>query len=335
VSERILLRLPNWLGDALLARPLLHAVRAARPDAEIVAVAPSRLLELLAPERTFDRAEPWPEAAPARAALAAQLRRRRPHAALVLPPSFSSAAFAWATGARVRVGYAHDLRSPLLTHALRRRPRGERHLSREFLDLGGVLGAAPVPLPALAIAAEALDGAHQRLANHGLGEGDRYVLLAPRSVWGPAREWPRERFVAAGAALAASGLRVLVCGVAAERAPCAAIAAAIGAGAASLAGETDLPQLAALCRGAALVLGNDSGIAHLAAATCAPTVQIYGSASSAWTHALGPRVAVIHRAPVCSPCWQRTCRIGYACLGAVEVAHVLRTCSALARVRAA
>ena len=80
---------------------------------------------------------------------------------------------------------------------------------------------------------------------------------------------------------------------------------------------------------AALVVSNDSGLAHLAAATGAPTVVIFGSTSSAWTAPLGPRVRVVQRPPVCAPCFRRTCRIGYRCLAAVEVAEVARACDEL------
>jgi heptosyltransferase-2 len=143
------------------------------------------------------------------------------------------------------------------------------------------------------------------------------------------------RFVTVGEGLAARGHRVVICGTDRERDSCARVAEAVGTAACSVAGETNLPELGALCVDAALAVCNDSGVAHLAAATGTPTVQIYGSASSAWTHALGPRAEVIHRPPVCSPCYQRTCRIGYACLTAVEAAYVLRACDRLADARAA
>jgi heptosyltransferase-2 len=57
---------------------------------------------------------------------------------------------------------------------------------------------------------------------------------------------------------------------------------------------------------------------------------LFGSTSSAWTAPLGPRVAVVQRAPVCSPCFQRTCRIGYRCLEAIEVDAVERACRQVA-----
>jgi heptosyltransferase-2 len=327
--DRILVRLPNWLGDALLARPLLHGLARARPHAEVRGVGPAALVDLLLADRALGAGDAWPRDARGRAEVVRRARAWRPGVALVLPASFSSAWFAWRSGAPVRAGYRGEGRSFLLTHALPRSERGALHLSREFLALGAALGVEEAAPPPLGLGAGARAAAQALLERRGAG-GRRYAVLGPRSAWGAAREWPAERFADVGRALAARGLRVVVCGTAAEGETCARVAAAVGSAALSLAGETDLPTLAALCGGAALAVCNDSGLAHLAAAAGAPTVQIYGSASSAWTAALGPRVRVVQRPPVCSPCYQRTCRIGYRCLVAIEAAVVLRACEELA-----
>jgi len=335
--ERILVRLPNWLGDVLMARPLLHAVRAAHPDAEIRAVAPAALLSLLGKEGVFSAGEPWPARAERRAGggtgrIAALFREWRPQAALVLPFSFSSAWFAWSTGAPVRVGYAHELRSPLLTVALRRPERGERHLSDEYLALGEPVGAgvAPEALPLLAVSAEGETAARELLARRlapRLPQGlPRFAVMAPRSAYGPAREWPLARFAALARRLVTRGLPVIVCGTASERETCARVAEQAGEGVVSAAGDTDLPALAALVRNAALAVCNDSGLAHLAGAVGTPTVTLYGSTSSAWTAALGPRVRILQHPPVCAPCFRRTCRIGYRCLTALELDEVDGAC---------
>jgi heptosyltransferase II len=315
--ERLLVRLPNWLGDALMARPALHALRAAHPGARTTAVGPAALLELLRAERAWDDEEPLP----AGPGLAARLRARQPEAALVLPPSFSSALLAWRSGARVRVGFAHEGRSPLLTRALPRVARGDAHLSREYLALAGELGAREVLLPLLAI------GAAARAAAAALRDGGArapYAILAPGAAYGPAKRWEAGRFASLGRRLAARGLQVLACGGAGDRAVCDEVAGAVGGGALSLAGRTGLGEQAALCADAAIVISNDSGLAHLAGATGAPTVAVFGSTSSAWTAPLGPRVRVVQRAPVCAPCFRRTCAIGTPCLGAIEVAAVDR-----------
>ncbi len=328
--RRIVVRLPNWLGDALMARPALHALRAHAPAAEVRAVGPAPLLALLAADAAFDGARVWPPPGRARHQLAGSLAAWRPDLALVFPPSFSSAWFARATRARVRIGFATEARAPLLTHAPRRGARGDRHLSREYLSLLAPLGMpwdppAPRDLP---VGAEARASADTLLAARGLAEAP-LAVVGPGALYGPAKRWPAERFATLGRALTARGMHVLVCGAASERATCAAVAGALGHAGTLLAGDTELPTQAALLARAAVAVCNDSGLAHLAAAVGVPTVAIFGSTSSAWTAPLGTRVRVVQRAPVCSPCFQRTCAIGYRCLLDVQVDDVLAAVDAL------
>jgi len=312
---RIFVRLPNWLGDALMARPFAFALRHAYPQARVTAVGPGSLLDLLAADGLWERAVSTEEPA---AALAA-VRADRPQAALLCPPSFSTAWFAWRSGAHTRVGFRGDLRDVLLTHPIDRPQRGELHLSREYLRLLEAVGDVPaVEVPRLFPPASALDAA--RMLS---GEGP-YAILGPGAVYGPAKRWPVERFAAAARALREQGWRVLVSGAEADRDVCEEVTRSGGDGVANLAGRTSLAIQTALCANARVVVCNDSGLAHLSAATGAPTVCIFGSTSSAWTAPLGPRVKVIQHPPMCSPCFQRTCRIGYGCLAAVAVSEVVR-----------
>jgi heptosyltransferase-2 len=312
--RRVLIRLPNWLGDALMARPLLLGLRASLPAANIAAVGPEPLLELLAGDGAWDEAHAWP----LRPGALAALRSPRAEAALVLAPSFSSAWFAFRTGAERRVGFANEGRSFLLTRALRRGARGDRHLSREFAELGISLGIAPrSPLPALPVSDAAREEAKGLLD---LPPGTPYALLAPGATFGPAKRWPSERFAEAGRRMARQGWKLFACGGAGEKEACDQVAAACGA--VSLAGRTRLPVMAALCARARAVVSNDSGMAHLAGAVGAATVAVFGSTSAAWTAPLGAKVAVAQRPPVCAPCFARTCRIGYRCLEAVTVDDV-------------
>jgi len=327
--ERVLVRIPNWLGDALLARPLLHALRRAHPRAELRIVGPASLLDTLSADPVADAWEPWPGRGAGRGALAARVAAWRPETALVLPPSFSSAWFAWRSGARTRIGYAHEGRSFLLTHALRRPARGERHLSEEYLELGRAAGAVPCAAPALAVRPASLDAARSLLRARGIA-GAPVAILGPGAIYGPAKRWSAVRFAALAVALARDGFRVLVCGTRSDAAVCADVAARAGNAVQSLAGETSLELQAGLCALAALAVCNDSGLAHLTAAVGTPTVAIFGSTSSAWSAPLGARVRVVQRAPVCSPCFQRTCAIGYRCLEAISVADVARACREVA-----
>lgn len=322
---RILIRLPNWLGDVLLARPMLHAVRARWPAARVMGVAPPALLELLGSDTILDEPAAWPGDARGRRACRARVRAWRPDLAFVLPPSFSSAWFAWRGGAGERIGYAHEGRTPLLTHAPRRPARGERHLSDEYLALAEIAGATRVAVPLLRPTAAGAASAHA-LTGTAAAAGGGDALLGPGALYGPAKRWGAARFAALGALLVRAGHRVLVCGTRAESDVCEQVVRDVGSGAISLAGRTGLDTLTALCAGAALAVCNDSGLAHLAAATGAPTVVVFGSTSSAWTAPLGARVRVVQNAPVCAPCFRRTCRIGYACLESIGVERVMGAC---------
>jgi heptosyltransferase-2 len=326
--SRILIRLPNWLGDALMARPLLHELARRFPGAERLAVGPRPLLDLLAVDGAFERAEAWPP--PSGVSRSEALRRMRafaPDLAVVLPPSFSSAWLAWRSGARERIGFAHEARSVLLTRAVRRPARGEQHLADEYCALlEPELGNAPAA-PELRLTVESMRRADEILAALGAG-GTRIAVLGPGALYGPAKRWPGERFADLARRLRAQGLTVLVCGAPAEAEACAAVA--LTAGVESLAGRTDLQTQAGLCARAALAVCNDSGLAHLAAAVGTPTVALFGSTSSAWSAPRGARVRIVQHAPVCSPCFRRTCRIGYRCLIAIEVGEVERACRELA-----
>ncbi len=325
--QRLLIRLPNWLGDLLMTRPLLHAVRATFAEAEVWAVG-TPVSRLLDSEQLWNR---WiPKDAP--------VSGREPHspfhglrfeAALVLPPSFSSAWSLWRLDIVRRIGFAAEGRSWLLTDAVRRPARGDLHLSEEYLGLGARLGVQRRALPTLIPSEQDRALAAARLQRLELAAAP-LAVLGPGAAYGPAKRWPAERYVALGKALAERGYGVLVAGASADQATAAPIAAAIGSTARCIAGETSLGEQLALCAAARVTVCNDSGLAHLAAASGAPTVVIFGSTSSAWTSPLGPRTEVVQRAPVCSPCFRRTCRIGYRCLQSISVDAVVRACEALA-----
>src|SRR5213078_2601143 len=184
-------------------------------------------------ERALDRLVDWPRDGSGRAEATRSVRAWRPELAFVLPASFSSAWLAWRSGARERVGFASEARDALLTTALPRAPRGERHLADEFMDLGAARGLAPAPVPPLRPTAAGEAEAGALLRRSAIAAGEPHALIGPRSAYGPAREWFADRFAAAGRALVARGMRILVCGTAAEREACERVAAGIGPGAVS------------------------------------------------------------------------------------------------------
>jgi heptosyltransferase-2 len=344
----ILAVLPNWLGDVVMATPLLALLHQARSrDGVPVRVhaavrrrwAPlfaddDRLAGLHVHERTGRHAG-------LRGAfrLAAGWRRLRPDAVVLCPPSLRMALAARLAGVPCRVGYASDGRAPLLTVAPPApRPRGVEHHADELLGLGMHLARAlalevsprPDALPRL----PSLDA----VAPLAVGEGPPVWILAPGATYGTAKAWPAPRVAEfLDLAVRDRGVRVAVVGDAGSRDLVATVRGSRPGlpwrrelpgppAVIDLAGRTDLRALVALLRAAEAFLGNDSGVMHLAAALGVPTLGLFGSSSVAWTAPRGPRArALAAEGFPCQPCFRRTCNQRVFCLDTLAPAAVLAT----------
>jgi len=271
----------------------------------------------------FPRSPYLPAERTRRWALARALRRRAPTTALLLPDSFSAAAVAALARIPNRIGYDAEARGLLLTVRV---PRAGRSRTSprvaEYRALAEAAGlAVPPGEPSLAATpAERASGA-ARLDAAGAADGP-VVVLAPGAAYGPAKQWGPERFAALGARLSRTrDARIVIVGSAADASAAgetARLAAAAGARVANLAGATSLPELVGVLDAALGVVSNDSGVMHLAAALGRPTVGVFGSTSPVWTASSAPWVSNLYAEYPCSPCFRRTCPIGYGCLRSIE-----------------
>jgi heptosyltransferase-2 len=325
MSERgdgpLLLRIPNWLGDLVLALPVLEA--AAR--APLVVLGPEPFRELVEPR--FPSIRYLPVTRSRRWAQAGALRALRPRSALLLTESLSSALLAWLARVPERVGYGAEGRTPLLTRAVPRAgPARSTGRTREYQALAEAAGLAVASTaPSLRALPSEIEhaGALRRAA--GLEDGVPYAAVAPGASYGPAKQWGPERFAAVASALDARGVRSVLVGADSDREATDRFRRAPGApaGLVDLTGRTSLGDLVGVLAGASLVLSNDSGVMHLAAALGRPTVAIFGSTSPVWTSAAAPWVENLYAAYPCSPCFRRTCPIGYGCLHAITAEEVV------------
>ena len=317
MARPLLLRLPNWLGDLIQAWPV---VRATAEDARrpAIFVGPAAFEGLLRPRFPSALYIPWSRAR--RFAAVPEIRRLEAGLALLLTDSLSSALLAALAGVPERVGYAAEFRSLLLT---RRVPRAAPSRSRPRLEEYAALARAAGltvedEIPRLTATDEERERASALLESRGLRGA--YVVLAPGASYGPAKRWDAERFAALGAALRGrDGTRSVLVGAREDGEATGRVVALLGPAALDLTGSTDLPALAGVLDGAALVASNDSGVMHLAAALGRPTVAIFGSTSPIWSAAQAPWVRALYAAYPCSPCFRRTCPIGYGCLRSIEV----------------
>ena len=303
-----LLYAPNWLGDAVMAMPALQVWRARHPGDRLVVLTKRGNAPLWRMHPAVDEVL---ELAPGtrgtfRTGLA--LRPRRFDVAYLLPNSFRSALIAFLAGIPRRRGFARHARSLLLTERVRpARAPGDYHQSRETAPilLGDDLPAA-LPPPDLRVPPELVEktvGAFLKPAAGDAGgpanprHPPRFVALIPGAARGDSKRWPHFAEAARLLAEADPALRFVVLGTKAEAALCRRVADG-DARFVVAAGETTLPEFAALLSAAATVVCNDSGGMHLAAATGAPVVAVFGLTDWRRTGPLGTRAAVVRRPDV-------------------------------------
>ncbi|MEP7302552.1 MAG: lipopolysaccharide heptosyltransferase II [Caldimonas sp.] len=314
---------PQWIGDAVMAEPLLAAL-AARGEALAVAALPwvapavrampqvGEIIELPFAHGRLDWA--------ARRRVAATLRGRF-DAAYVLPNSLKSALIPWLAGIPRRVGYRGEGRFLLLNERLPN-PVGRPPMVAFYGALAGA-GFDPAAAPKLRLDDATITAA---LARSGLARGS-YWAFAPGAEYGPAKRWPVEHYAALARSLhAGDGASVALLGSPGEAALCAAVAAAAPEACRILAGQTSLLDAMALIAASRGLASNDSGLMHVAAGFGIPQVAVFGSTSPEHTSPLNRNARVLWLKEelqlACMPCFERTCRFGhYGCLVGVAPAR--------------
>ncbi|MFY9550221.1 MAG: lipopolysaccharide heptosyltransferase II [Thermoanaerobaculia bacterium] len=312
---------PNWIGDSVLSLPFLRAVRTAHPGDRLAVLARRGPAAIYRSEGTADEVL---ERSSRLRDDARALRSRRFDEAWLLPNSFRSALIAYLGGARRRIGYATDRRTWLLTDTLPP-PPGTEHQLRDYDALLRLRGIEPdLGAPRLPIAPEILARADRALAAAGWSERTRPVLLSPGSAKASIKRWPPERFAALADALAVRGFPPgLVVGPE-ETALGASVSAAARTPLPVLGEDLNALELAALLSRARLLVSNDSGPMHLAAAVGTPVVAFFGPTDPGRTAGVGSPVRVLDRYLFCSPCHLDVCPYGHECMREIEVSDAVR-----------
>ena len=326
---RVLVRLPNWLGDIVMATPALAALRRHFATSTLLAAAPAPFAPLVSAVPGIDEVVPLPAGrglvrvrADAEATAGA-----RADLVVLLTNSFGSALAARRAGVPERWGYRADARGWLLTRRVSRRHRGGpqgRHHSHYYLRLLDALGIAATEQPAsIDVPAAWRERALALLAGRGADPSRPVVGLAPGAAYGGAKRWPPAHVARLVQALAdrTEATMVLV-GAAGDRETGHEIESRVRdtAGAASgsgrlvnLIGATDLPTLAGLAVHARAFVSNDSGAMHLAAAVGTHVIALFGPTNEHATSPLGPHTLLVEDV-FCRPCLLRECPIDHRCM---------------------
>lgn len=311
---------PNWIGDAVMSLPVLRALRRADPAAAITVLAKRGPAAIYRAEGTAATVR----TASGLVADSMAAARARFSEAWLLPNSFRSALVPWLAGIPDRIGYAGDGRTALLTRALPPPPRTDHQL-RDYDPLLRSRGVEPDPdPPRLAVPPEAAALAEGALARAGLPKDGSVVLLAPGAAFGWTKRWPPDRFGRLADALAARGLAcAVVIGPGEERIAEEVLRASTSAGTLPVLGlDLDPVGIAALAARARVVVANDSGPMHLAAAVGTPVVALFGPTDPGRTGPTGAPSEVIDRYVFCSPCYLKECPYGHECMREISVEMV-------------
>lgn len=334
---RLVVRSPDWLGDAVMALPAIRAVRAHYPDAHLTVaalrgIAPlHRLVPGVNEVRAFDRGA---------ASERAVLREGAFDVGLLLKNSFASAWRMRGAGVPERWGYRRDLRGLLLTRGV---PvggarGGDVHQSQYYLTLLRRLGIPPGSFDATIRVPGALREAGRRLLErHRLDVASRTIVgIAPGAAYGHAKRWPPAHVAELVGRLETEGVTSVLVGAADDRDAGLAIESATGravvdrGGLVNLIGQTDLETVIGLLTWCRAFVSNDSGAMHLAAAVGCPVTAIFGPTDERVTSPLG-RHRLLKVDVRCRPCMLRECPIDHRCMRGIAPERVLE--SVLADVR--
>lgn len=284
----------NWIGDAIMAMPALQEYRRLHPSRHLAVLARGVIAELWALHAAPDRVIRYQGRPGLRHPLFAELRGGGFDQAWILPNSFRTAWIARRAGIPRRTGRGRGIQR-LLVNDPRRivLPPGRCHQAWEYLELMAPDPARTgIPAPRLVLPAEGVEAAWER---HGGRWREPVVGMIPGAARGPSKRWPAEHFIAAGRMFRQDGFRIALFGGPDDRDVCAAIAAGLGGDVINKAGGTTLLEWATLMSACRLVVANDSGGMHLAAALDRPVVALYGMTDPEKTGPLGRRCRILQR----------------------------------------
>jgi heptosyltransferase II len=312
-----------------MATPAVRQIRKFFPKSQITLLVHPRLEGFWSAFRGMDRVMSFsPKGARGFWDTVSALRGEGFDAALTFPSSLSSAFQLFAAQIPVRAGWSAEGRDPFLTHSIAHEQDRKIHLVWDYLGLAQrafnrPLGKSPFLLEA------GIDSMAKRKAVQ-LCKGTKGVIaLAPGAAYGPAKRWPLEHWKdLVGLLLNKRKETLVILGGEEEKHDFLPLWNGMKKEdfnrVLDLTGKTDIPVLTALLSQCRLLVTNDSGPMHLAAAVQTPVVALFGSTSPHWTGPLGKGHSLIYKNLDCSPCFQKTCPIGYPCLKGITVDEVFQ-----------
>jgi heptosyltransferase-2 len=334
--KRILVRGPNWLGDAVMCEPALRGLRSLFPDAQIALLVKPGVADLFAGHPALTRVLTYDTngrhaGLSGKWALAGQLRRQDFDMALLFQNAFEAALLAFLAGVPRRYGYATDARSLLLTDPVAAPDRRTLlHQVRYYWDLLKPLGLTGDPsAPELVVFPEEEQALAGRFSQGGVASTDAVVGINPGSTYGGAKRWLPERFAEVTDRLChtirqsrGQEVSVVIFGAKGEERLGQEIAANLSSKSLVLSGATTIRELMAAVKRCEVLVTNDTGPMHIASAFQVPVVAIFGPTDWRTTSPFGSAHAIVRQPVDCAPCLLRECPIDHRCMTRVTVEQV-------------
>ncbi len=321
--KRIIVKGTNWIGDVFLSLPAVYSLKRIFPDAAIDIALKRPLGELVRGVPEIDSVLDYDGTFAGERSLVRRMRSARYDLGVIFPRSLHAAILVRLGGVRRRIGYAADGRSLLLTDRVARTPEIRTvHQSEYYRHLVSVLGD-PGPLVTPRIMPDPDDEVWTadflRAGGH---TGGALIGVNPGAAYGTAKRWFPDRFAAVADRLAKElGGRVVILGGPQDREAEAAVAGFMREAPIKAAGATTIGRLISLISRLSLLVTNDSGPMHIAAALGVPIVAIFGPTNPDTTSPMG-RAAVVWHEFECSRCLLRTCPIDHRCMESVTADEV-------------
>ncbi len=334
--NRILVRGPNWLGDAVMCEPALRGLRKLFPDAQIALLVKPAVADLFVGHPALTRVLTYDTKGrhaglSGKWALAGQLRRQGFDLAVLFQNAFEAAFLTFLAGVPRRYGYATDGRSLLLSDPVAAPDRRTLvHQVRYYWELLKPLGLTGDPsAPELVVFPEEEQAMAGRFAQGGLSATDVVVGINPGSTYGGAKRWLPERFAEVTERLCRTiresreqQASVVIFGAKGEEQLGREIAARLSSRSLILSGATTIRELMAAVKRCAMLLTNDTGPMHIASAFQVPVVAIFGPTDWRTTSPFGSAHTIVRQPVDCAPCLLRECPIDHRCMTRVTVDQV-------------
>lgn len=320
---------PAWVGDMVMAQSLFMSLKSSRADVRIDVLAPSWSLPMLARMPEVNQAIEVPVGHGQfglikRLKIGVGLRKQHYTQAIVLPRSYKSALIPFFAGIPKRTGYRGEMRYGVINDIRQLDKSVLIQTVQRYVALG--LGHNVVTAPQILFPKLDVDKVKQQelVLKFKLSAGKPIICIMPGAEYGPAKQWPIEKYTQLAMELVDKGFQVWVIGSAKEAVLGEKITMQRPTEIYNLCGKTSLVEAVDLVGMSEWVVTNDSGLMHVACATGRKVIALYGSSTPAYTPPLSKDATPVYHALECSPCFKRECPLGHTqCLQGISVDEVL------------